>query len=173
MLYSNPASSKSLAYGDSVLGPVGGAWSLLEEVVQQGAVALSAYAVGAAEKMHEMTTDFAKDRIQFGRPIGSLQSIQGYLAQLITELWGAEALTYHAAWTLDQGLPAREMVAKAKAFAGDMLKRTTDVGSQIFGGIGYMEEVDSTLFLRRGKQYQLTMGDTGYWEDIIAEEILG
>ncbi len=159
--------------GDNVLGPVGGAWPLLEEVVQQGVVALSAYAVGAAEKMHEMTTAFAKDRIQFGRPIGSLQSIQGYLAQLITELWGAEALTYNAAWTLDQGLPAREMVAKAKAFAGDMLKRTTDVGSQIFGGIGYMEDVDSTLFLRRGKQYQLTMGDTGYWEDIIAEEILG
>lgn len=159
--------------GDKVLGPVGGAWSLLEEIVQEGAVALSAYAVGAGEKMHEMTTDFAKDRIQFGRPIGSLQTIQGYLAQLITEIWGAEALTYHAAWTLDEGRPARELVAKAKAFAGDMLKRTTDIGSQIFGGIGYIEEMDSTLFLRRGKQYQLAMGDTGYWEDIVAEEILG
>ena len=56
--------------------------------------------------------------------------------------------------------------------AGDCLKRTTDVGSQIFGGIGYMEDMDNTLFLRRGKQYQLAMGDTGYWEDIIAEEIL-
>lgn len=158
---------------EQVVGPVDGAWRLLEGVIQQGAVALSAYAVGAAEKMHEMTTAFAKDRVQFGRPIGSLQTIQGYLAQLITEIWGAETLTYYAAWTIDEGRPAREVVAKAKAFAGDMLKRTTDIGSQIFGGIGYMEEMDSTLYLRRGKQYQLSLGDSGYWEDIVAEEILG
>ena len=158
---------------DRVVGPLDGAWRLLEGVIQQGAVALSAYAVGAAEKMHEMATAFAKDRVQFGRPIGSLQTIQGYLAQLITEIWGAETLTYHAAWTIDEGRPARELVAKAKAFAGDTLKRTTDIGSQIFGGIGYMEEMDSTLYLRRGKQYQLSLGDSGYWEDIVAEEVLG
>jgi alkylation response protein AidB-like acyl-CoA dehydrogenase len=156
-----------------VLGPVGGAWPILERVLQRGAVTFSAYAVGAAEKMHELATAFAKDRVQFGRPIGSFQLIQSYLAQLITEIWGAETTTSYAAWTLDEGLPARDIVAKAKAFAGDMLKRTTDIGSQIFGGIGYMEEMDTTLFLRRGKQYQLAMGDSGYWEDIVAEEVLG
>ena len=122
--------------------------------------------------MHELATDYAKTRVQFGRPIGSFQLIQSYLAQLITEIWGAETLIYYTAWALDQGLPARELVAKAKAFAGDMVKRTTDVGSQIFGGIGYIEGVDSTLYLRRGKQYQLAMGDSAYWEDIVAEEIL-
>jgi alkylation response protein AidB-like acyl-CoA dehydrogenase len=63
-------------------------------------------------------------------------------------------------------------VAKAKVFAGDTFKRTSDIGSQIFGGIGYMEGVDSTLYLRRGKQYQLTLGDSAYWENIVAEEIL-
>ena len=157
---------------ENVLGPVGQAWSLLEGVVQRGAVTFCAYTVGAAEKMHEMATNFAKDRVQFGRPIGSFQLIQSYLAQLIIEIWGAETLTYYAAWCLDEGLPARGMIAKAKAFAGDTIKRTTDIGSQIFGGIGYIEDVDSTLFLRRGKQYQLAMGDTGYWEDIVAEEIL-
>jgi alkylation response protein AidB-like acyl-CoA dehydrogenase len=157
---------------DDLLGPQGEAWPLLESVVQRGAIAFSAYAVGAAEKMQEMSTDFAKDRVQFGRPIGSFQVIQGYLAEMITEIWGAETLTYYTAWALDEGLPVRELVAKAKAFAGDTIKRTTDVGSQIFGGIGYMEEMDSTLYLRRGKQYQLAMGDSGYWEDIVAEEIL-
>jgi alkylation response protein AidB-like acyl-CoA dehydrogenase len=157
---------------ESVVGPVGQAWASLEGVVQRGTVAFSAYAIGAAEKMHEMATDFAKDRVQFGRPIGSFQLIQSYLAQLITEIWGAETLVYYAASCLDDGEPAREIIAKAKAFAGDCLKRTTDVGSQIFGGIGYMEEMDNTLFLRRGKQYQLAMGDTGYWEDIIAAELL-
>jgi alkylation response protein AidB-like acyl-CoA dehydrogenase len=157
---------------ESVVGPIGEAWATLEGVVQRGTVAFSAYAVGAAEKMHEMATDFAKDRVQFGRPIGSFQLIQSYLAQLITEIWGAETLVYYAASCLDDGEPSREIIAKAKAFAGDCLKRTTDVGSQIFGGIGYMEEMDNTLFLRRGKQYQLAMGDTGYWEDVIAAELL-
>lgn len=156
----------------AVVGPVGGAWSFLEPVLHRGVVTFSAYAVGAAEKMHELATDFAKDRVQFGRPIGSFQLIQSYLAQLITEIWGAETLTYYAAWALDEGLPARELVAKTKAFAGDTVKRTTDIGSQIFGGIGYMEEMDTTLFLRRGKQLQLMLGDTGYWEDLVAEEIL-
>ena len=158
--------------GDDLLGPAGGAWPLLEEFVQRGTLAFASYAVGAAEKMHEMSTNFAKDRVQFGRPIGSFQVIQGYLAQLIIEIWGAETLTYYAAWAMDEGMPVRELVAKAKAFAGDTIKHTTDVGSQIFGGIGYMEEMDNTLYLRRGKQYQLAMGDGGYWEDVIAEEIL-
>jgi alkylation response protein AidB-like acyl-CoA dehydrogenase len=157
---------------EDVLGPVGQAWPLLEGVIQRAAVTFSAYAVGAAEKMHEMATAYAKDRVQFGRPIGSFQVIQGYLAQLITEIWGAETLTYFAAWAIDEGLPSRELVAKTKAFVGDTLKRTTDIGCQIFGGIGYIEDVDTTLFLRRGKQYQLALGDTGYWEDIVAEEIL-
>jgi alkylation response protein AidB-like acyl-CoA dehydrogenase len=157
----------------NVLGPVDEAWTALERAVQRGMVAFSAYIVGAAEKMHEMATNYAKDRVQFGRPIGSFQLIQGYLAQLITEIWGAETLVFYAASGIDDGEPSRETIAKAKAFAGDCLKRTTDVGSQIFGGIGYMEDMDNTLFLRRGKQYQLAMGDSGYWEDIIAEELLG
>jgi alkylation response protein AidB-like acyl-CoA dehydrogenase len=157
----------------NVLGSIDEAWTALEGVVQRGTVAFSAYIVGAAEKMHEMATNYAKDRVQFGRPIGSFQLIQGYLAQLITEIWGAETLVYYAASGIDDEEPSRETIAKAKAFAGDCLKRTSDVGSQIFGGIGYMEDMDNTLFLRRGKQYQLAMGDTGYWEDIIAEELLG
>jgi alkylation response protein AidB-like acyl-CoA dehydrogenase len=157
---------------ENVLGSSGEAWSSLEGVVQRGTVAFSAYIVGAAERMHEMATEFAKSRVQFGRPIGSFQLIQSYLAGLITEIWGAETLVYYAASSLDDGTATREIVAKAKAFSGDCLKRTTDVGSQIFGGMGYMEEMDNTLFLRRGKQYQLSMGDTGYWEDMIAAELL-
>jgi alkylation response protein AidB-like acyl-CoA dehydrogenase len=157
---------------DAVLGASGDAGEALDGVVQRGVVAFAAYALGAAEGMHELATDYAKSRVQFGRPIGSFQLIQTYLAQLITEIWGAETLIYYTADALDEGAPARELVAKSKAFAGDVVKRTTDIGSQIFGGIGYIEGVDSTLYLRRGKQYQLAMGDTGFWQDVIAEEIL-
>jgi alkylation response protein AidB-like acyl-CoA dehydrogenase len=157
---------------DAVIGSVGEAWTVLEKIIQRGALAFCGYLVGAAEKMHEMATDYAKSRVQFGRPIGSFQLIQSYLAQLIIEIFGAETLTYFAAWTLDHGRPSRALVAKTKAFVGDTVKRTTDVGSQVFGGIGYIEGVDSTLYLRRGKQYQLSFGDTSYWERIVAEELL-
>jgi alkylation response protein AidB-like acyl-CoA dehydrogenase len=156
-----------------VLGPVGGAWPLLERVVQSGIVAFSAYNVGASERIHAMATEFAKNRVQFGRPIGSFQAIQHYLAQSITEIIGADTMTLYAAWCLDEGEPAREIVAKAKALAGDTYKSTSALGAQIYGGIGFNEDVDTTLFLRRGKQAQLSMGDTGYWEDVIAEELLG
>ena len=63
-------------------------------------------------------------------------------------------------------------VAKAKAFSAETVGHVMDVSSQIFGGMGYMEEQDTTLYLRRGKQYQLALGGTEYWEDVIAEEII-
>ena len=110
--------------------------------------------------------------MQFGRPIGQLQSIQGYLAQLIMEILGSDTLTMFTAFNMDLGRPVRGYVAKAKAFSGETVARTMDIGSQIFGGMGYMEEVDSTLYLRRGKQYELMLGGTGYWYDVVAEEII-
>ncbi|MDZ4278117.1 MAG: acyl-CoA dehydrogenase, partial [Dehalococcoidia bacterium] len=155
-----------------VVGTAGAAWPALEPVIQRGVVALCGYMVGAAERIHEMATEFAKDRVQFDRPIGSFQAIQHYLAQTITEIVGADTTTLYAAWTLDEGLPAREIVAKAKALAGDTFKQASAIGAQIHGGIGFNEDVDTTLFLRRGKQYQLSMGDSGYWEDVIAAELL-
>ncbi len=155
-----------------VIGEPGNAWASLEGVIERGVVALCGYMVGASERIHEMATAFAKERIQFGRPIGSFQAIQHYLALSITEIIAADTTTFYAAWTLDEGEPSREIVAKAKAFAGDTFRKASDIGAQIHGGIGYDEEMDTTLFLRRGKQYQLSMGDSGFWEDIIAEEIL-
>ncbi len=155
-----------------VLGAVGKAWPVLEKVVQGGVVALSGYMVGASEKIHSMAVEFAKQRVQYDRPIGSFQSIQHYLAQSITEIIGADTMAFYSAWSLDAGLPSRQMVAKTKSLAGDTYKNTSSLGAQIYGGIGFNEDVDTTLFLRRGKQAQLFMGDTGYWEDVIAEELL-
>ena len=157
---------------EDVIGTPGEAWDALEGVIERGVVALCGYMVGASESIHATTTAFAKERIQFGRPIGSFQAIQHYLALSITEILAADTTAFYAAWTLDEGEPSREIVAKAKAFAGDTFRKASDLGAQIHGGIGYDESMDTTLFLRRGKQYQLSMGGTGFWEDVIAEEIL-
>ncbi len=157
---------------ETVLGRVDDAWTDLEPVLHKAALAFSAFTNGACFELHEQSTQFAKERVQFGRPIGQLQTIQGYLAQLIMEILGSDTLTMFTAYNMDRGRPVRGYVAKAKAFSAETVSRTMDIGSQIFGGMGYMEEVDSTLYLRRGKQYELMLGGTDYWYDIAAEEVI-
>jgi alkylation response protein AidB-like acyl-CoA dehydrogenase len=157
---------------DDVLGRVDDAWTHLEPVLQKAALAFSAFTNGACFELHEEATQFAKERVQFGRPIGQLQTIQGYLAQLIMEILGADTLTMFTAFNMDKGRHVRGYVAKAKAFSSETVGRTMHIGSQIFGGMGYIEEVDSTLYLRRGKQYELMLGGSGYWYDIVAEEMI-
>jgi alkylation response protein AidB-like acyl-CoA dehydrogenase len=157
---------------DRVLGRVDGAWSALEGVIERAAVVFSAFTVGLSERMHELATAFARQRVQFDRPIGQMQLIQNYLATLITEIYGADTIVLFTAFNMDRGRRVRDYVAKTKAFCAQTVKRTADIGSQIFGGTGYMEETDTTLYLRRGKQYQLMLGGVDYWEKIIAEELL-
>jgi alkylation response protein AidB-like acyl-CoA dehydrogenase len=157
---------------ESVLGRVDEGWSDLEPALHRGALAFSAFTNGASFELHERATEFAKQRVQFGRPIGQLQTIQGYLAQLIMEILGSDTLTLVTAFHMDRGHPVRGYVAKAKGFSAETVARTMDIGSQIFGGMGYMEEVDTTLYLRRGKQYQLMLGGTDYWYDVAAEEVI-
>jgi alkylation response protein AidB-like acyl-CoA dehydrogenase len=157
---------------DRVLGTVGEAWTHLEPVLHKAAIAFSAFTNGACFELHEQSTQFAKERVQFGRPIGQMQTIQSYLAQLIMEILGSDTLTLFTAYNMDRGRHVRGYVGKTKGFASETVNRVMDIGSQIFGGMGYMEEVDSTLYLRRGKQYELMLGGSGYWYDLAAEEMI-
>jgi len=156
----------------AMLGKANKGWAALEPSLLKAVVAFCGYTNGAGFEMHGYATKYAGERVQFGRPIGQMQTIQGYLAQMIMELYGADMLTLFSAFQIDKGRHARGYVAKAKAFSAETVGHVMDVSSQIFGGMGYMEEQDTTLYLRRGKQYQLALGGTEYWEDVIAEEII-
>jgi alkylation response protein AidB-like acyl-CoA dehydrogenase len=156
----------------AILGKRNKGWQALEPSLLKTVIAFCGYTNGAGFEMHSYATNYARERVQFGRPIGQMQTIQGYLAQMIMELYGADMLTMFSAFQIDKGRHARGYVAKAKAFSAETVGHVMDVSSQIFGGMGYMEEQDTTLFLRRGKQYQLALGGTEYWEDVIAEEII-
>jgi len=156
----------------AMLGKANKGWAALEPSLLKTVVAFCGYTNGAGFEMHGYATRYASERVQFGRPIGQMQTIQGYLAQMIMELYGADMLTLFSAFQIDKGRHARGYVAKAKAFSAETVGHVMDVSSQIFGGMGYMEEQDTTLYLRRGKQYQLALGGTEYWEDVIAEEII-
>lgn len=157
---------------DALLGPVGGGWPALEPALHKAALAFSSFTNGASFEMHERATEFARQRVQFGRPIGQMQTIQGYLAQVIMEILGSDMLTLFTAFNMDRDRHVRGYVGKCKGFAAETVAHTMDTCSQILGGMGYMEEMDSTLYLRRGKQYELMLGGTGFWYDLAAEEMI-
>jgi alkylation response protein AidB-like acyl-CoA dehydrogenase len=153
------------------IGGVGQGWPAVVKALEEGTVALCSYMVGGAERAFEMATEYSKTRVQFGVPIGSFQAIKHYLADVATELAGAKTLAWEAAWTIDEGLPARKVVSMTKAYVGDIYRHATAVGHQIFGGIGFTLDMDMQLYFRRAKAGQLYLGDAEYHEEIVAQEI--
>lgn len=154
------------------VGGRGDGWPAWEAVRDDALVLLAAWAVGAAEHAQEITVQYAKDRQQFGKPIGAFQSIAHYLSDRQTELDGARTLTHHAAWARATGRPAGRHAAMAKLFAGSMLRDLTATAQQIFGGVGFTVEYDIQLYFRRAKALQLAWWDDRHLEELIATDIL-
>ena len=161
----------SVAAEDRLGGP-GEGWPALMEALYDAAVLNAAWANGACEQALEITTQYAKDREQFGKPLGAFQSIAHYLADAKTRLDGAAPLVYQAAWTRDQGRSLAELAPMAKLFACQNFRDTTAVCEQVFGGVGFTVEYDIQLFFRRAKQLQLSWWDSRYLEELIARETL-
>lgn len=150
------------------IGAPGTGWATLSDVLHEAAVLNAAWANGACEEALARTTQYAKDRVQFGKPIGAFQSIAHYLADARTHLDGSRTLTHQAAWTADQGRSLRELAPMAKLFACQSFRDTTAVCQQIFGGVGFTVEYDIQLYFRRAKQLQLSWWDTRHLEERIA-----
>src|SRR5439155_10310653 len=135
-------------------------------------VAVAAYAVGGAKRAHELSVDYAKERIQFDKPIGAFQAISHPLADMATEIAGATSLVYQAAWSLsatpERSGGAKSLAAMAKYYACDVFRRTTKLGHQVFGGIGFTLDIDVQLFLRRAKQLEVLWFGPRRLEEIIA-----
>jgi alkylation response protein AidB-like acyl-CoA dehydrogenase len=138
------------------LGPEGTGWELWEEAMTDVLIAVASYAVGGAARANELATDYAKERVQFDRPIGSFQGVAHPLADMAMEIEGARALTYEAAWTRASGGDARTLAVMAKSYACDVFRRTTKVAQQVFGGIGFTRAMDIQLYYRRAKQLELS-----------------
>jgi alkylation response protein AidB-like acyl-CoA dehydrogenase len=147
----------------------GHGWALFEDGMQDGLIALAAFAVGGAERAHEMATEYAKERIQFDRPIGSFQGIAHPLAEMATEIAGAKVLVYEAAWARANKGTVGPLAAMAKLYAADVFKRTTKVGQQVFGGIGFIRDLDMQLYFRRAKQLEISWWGPRTLEERIAQ----
>jgi alkylation response protein AidB-like acyl-CoA dehydrogenase len=154
-----------------VLGEVGKGWQLVEQVGQYGAVAKCAEMVGIAQQAFEISLNYAKTRVQFGRPIGSFQAIKHKLANMVIDVDGSRYVTYHAAWLLSEGLPAGQEIAVAKSWTNEACRRVVKDGQQIHGGIGYTKEYDLQLYTRRAKAAEIAFDDSDTHREVVATSL--
>jgi alkylation response protein AidB-like acyl-CoA dehydrogenase len=134
-----------------------------------GAVAVTAESVGAAEAALAMTTAYAKERIQFGSPIGKYQGVKHLLAEMFVDIESFKSLSYYAAWTVDDA-PAElpRAASLAKAYASDAFARIGIDGVQLHGAIGFTAEYDIQLFLKRSKWARPMFGDSDHHYERVA-----
>jgi alkylation response protein AidB-like acyl-CoA dehydrogenase len=151
-----------------VLGEPGKGWALVEHMRQYGAVATCAEMVGMAQQAFEISLNYAKNRVQFGRPIGSFQAIKHKLANMVIDVDGSRYMTYRAAWLLSEGLPAGQEIAAAKAWTNEACRRVVKDGQQVHGGIGYTKEYDLQLYTRRAKAAEIAFDDSDAHREAVA-----
>jgi len=142
-------------------------------VLHRLCVALSAESTGVAQRTMEMSVEYAKDRKQFDRPIGSYQAVSHRCAQMLLETENARSAVYGAAWAADaepESLPLAASIAKA--YSSDAGWRVPDSAIQVHGGIGFTWEHDLHFFLKRGKANAALFGDSKWHRERVADAVL-
>ncbi len=158
---------------DAVLGSVGQGWQLLDRLVDRAKVALCAEMCGGAQKVLEMSVEYAKVREQFGRPIGSFQAIQHKCANMMVQVESSKSATYYAAWAVANDVPEAHLAAcMAKAYCSDAYRSVSGEGIQIHGGIGFTWEHDMHLYFKRAKGSEVTFGDATWNRELVAQVVL-
>ena len=149
----------------------GGA-ATLKKIQRKATILECAYLVGLAQMDFDISVQYAKDRIQFGRPIGSFQAIQHKAADMVTDVDGSRFITYRAAWAVDQDEADADLnVAMAKAWVSEATRRVVAHGQQIHGGIGFTKDYKVQLYFRRQKASELAWGDSDYHREAVAESL--
>ncbi|MGH8014113.1 MAG: acyl-CoA dehydrogenase family protein [Candidatus Binataceae bacterium] len=155
-----------------VLGEVGSGWRPLAETIDRGKVMLAAEMMGGAQRVLELTTEYAKVRVQFGRPIGSFQAVQHKCANMLIDVEGAKSAVYYASWAVsNQPAQAGLAAALAKAAASDAFRRVAADGIQLHGGIGFTWDHDMHLYFKRAKSSEFTFGDSTWNRELVAQGI--
>jgi alkylation response protein AidB-like acyl-CoA dehydrogenase len=154
------------------IGAAGSGWDTWQGVLEPALVLLAAQAVGGARYALEITTQYAKDRQQFNKPLGAFQALAHDLADAVTALDGAEQLVHEAAWAGATGRSLSSLAPMAKLFACSTFRDITAMAQQIFGGIGFTLDFDIQLYFRRAKQQQLMWANDRMLEDLVASALL-
>lgn len=155
----------------NVLGELGAGSKYLNKIVPKATLLKCGEMLGGLERILEMTVDYAKQRRQFGRPIGSLQIIQHYCVDMSTYLETSKLITYQAASMMLEGTPCSKEISMAKAWCSEAYKKATWTAHQIHGAIGFSEEHDLQLFYKHAKAAELELGDSRVHRKKIADEM--
>jgi alkylation response protein AidB-like acyl-CoA dehydrogenase len=126
---------------------------------------------GMAQQVLDMTVNYAKERKQFDRTIGSFQIIQHYCADMFVDVEGIKLSSYHAAWKLSEGLDCNEEVATAKTWAIQAADRIVNLAHQVFGAIGVTMDYDLHYYTRRLKASELSFGNASFYRELLAEDM--
>jgi alkylation response protein AidB-like acyl-CoA dehydrogenase len=155
-----------------LIGAEGQGWAVLSKVLDLAAVALAAEQVGGAQKVLEMSVEYAKVRVQFGRPIGSFQAIKHKCADMLLEVESAKSAAYYAGWAAAEDNDELPVVASlAKAYCSDAYFHAAAENIQIHGGIGFTWEHPAHLYFKRAKSSELMLGDPYYHRELLAQRI--
>ncbi|OPX36880.1 MAG: acyl-CoA dehydrogenase [Desulfobacteraceae bacterium 4484_190.1] len=155
--------------GDAMIGQ---GFKTAMRVLDKGRLTMGACALGASQKLLDMCVDYAKQRVQFGKPIGQFQMIQAMLADMATEIYAGRQMLYHAACMRDEGRKITREASMAKLFCTEMASRIADKAIQIHGGMGYMKELPVEMFYRDVRLYRIYEGTSEIQRMIIARDLL-
>jgi alkylation response protein AidB-like acyl-CoA dehydrogenase len=162
---------KDVAVGpDALMGQAGSGWAPLARVIDRATVGLCAEMCGGAQKVLDMTVEYAKIRQAFGRPIGSYQGVKHKAADMLVDVENSKSITYYAAWAMDEGVAEGPLaVSMAKAYVSDAYRRVSGAGIQLHGGIGFTWEHDLHLYFKRAKGSEFTFGDATWHRERVAQ----
>jgi len=156
----------------TLLGEEGAGWAALSKTLDQVAVCLAAEQVGGAQKCLDMSVEYAKVRIQFGRPIGSFQAIKHKCADMLLEVESSKSAAYYAGWAAAEDNDELPVVASlAKSYCSEAYFHAAAENIQIHGGIGFTWEHDAHLYFKRAKSSEILFGDHTYHRELLAQRI--
>jgi alkylation response protein AidB-like acyl-CoA dehydrogenase len=156
----------------TLIGTEGAGWDVLSQMLDLAAVSLSAESVGGAQQVLDMAVEYAKVRVQFGRPIGSFQAIKHKCADMLLEVESAKSAAYYGMWCaseMNDELPS--VASLSKAYCTEAYFHAAAENIQIHGGIGFTWEHPAHLYFKRAKSSELMFGDPTYHRELLAQRI--
>ena len=155
----------------NVLGEVNKGWEIVDYILTYAPVLKAMEMAGGVQAVLGITTKYASERIQFGKPIGSYQAVQHRLVDLLTQAEGLRYLTYEAAWKINAGQPSKFLSSLAKLKANSVYQKACIDGIYLHGAIGFTEELDIGLYHIRSKAFEFEVGGTDLHRDRIVDEL--
>ncbi|MBW2284545.1 MAG: acyl-CoA/acyl-ACP dehydrogenase [Deltaproteobacteria bacterium] len=155
-----------------IIGAIGGGFDILQSIESKGAVTKAAEMVGGARSCIDITAAYAKEREQYGLPIGGFQIIQHYMANMLIKYDVSSNYLYQVAWMVDEGMDFETEASALKASVNENFKFISERAVQIHGGIGTTREANIALFYRKAKSYEYACGDTEYHYQKVMDNLL-